>query len=89
MKNKIVDSIKSFISMHTWEKIGMGSDKSKLPKWVISVFHKQFNKNYYRGNKNPYDKKYYFKGKTFEYKIVVLGNVQGGSYYYYRKLRKI
>lgn len=59
-----------------------------VPNWVLTNFHRQFKKNYYRGNKSPYDKIYYFKGKTFEYKIVVLGNVQGGSYYYYKRLRK-
>ena len=71
-----------------WEKIGIGADQSKLPSWVVNAFHKQFNKNYYIGNRNPYDKSYLFKGKTFEYKIEVIGDVQGGSYYYYKRLRK-
>ena len=71
-------------SKEDWKEI----DRESLPRWVITAFHKQFNRNYRKGNRNPYDKTYYFKGKTFEYKIKVLGNVQGGSYYYYRKLRK-
>ena len=65
-----------------WERV------EQIPIWVLKSFRKEFNKNYYKGNKNPYDKSYYFNGKTFQYKVKVIGDIQGGSYYYYRRLRK-
>ena len=64
-----------------WEEI------DKLPSWVSKAFHKDFNKNYYKGNGNPYGKSYTYNGDRFSYKIIVKDDVQGGSYYYYRKNR--
>jgi hypothetical protein len=66
-----------------WKRI------DNIPNWVSKAFHKDFNKNYNHGNRNPYDKTYYYKGYIFIYKIIVKGDVQGGSYYYYRKKRKL
>ncbi len=76
-----------------WEEIkkiynGGWEEIDYCPKWVSKAFLKCFNKNYYRGNGNPYDKTYIFKGNRFIYKIRVDGDVQGGSYYYYRKKKE-
>jgi hypothetical protein len=65
-----------------WKKINY------LSNWVSKTFHKDFNKNYKRGNRSPYDKTYHYKGNNFIYNIIVKGDVQGGSYYYYKKKRK-
>jgi hypothetical protein len=66
-----------------WERI------NSLPEWVSKAFHKDFNKNYSRGNRNPYNKVYHYKGKSFIYKIVVTDLVQGGCYSYYKRIRII
>ncbi len=53
------------------------------PGWVDKAFHKQFNRQ-----KNPYDKVYKFNGRSTSYKVKVIGDVQGGSYYFYNKKRR-
>lgn len=52
------------------------------PRWVDKAFHKQFN-----SQENPYDKIYKFNGKNLRYKVEVVGDVQGGSYYFYNKMK--
>ncbi len=79
---KIFEWFKDFFESDVgWEEI------KSIPSWAIRIFRKEFNRNYVRGNRNPYNKNYYIKGKSFLYKVKVTDNTQGGCYYYYRKLR--
>lgn len=57
------------------------------PKWVNRPLQRDFNKNYSRGNRNPYNKIYTYKGKRYIYKIKITSDVQGGSYSYFKKKR--
>lgn len=67
-----------------WEKLEWGDTKGKpIPKWVEKAYWKWNNK--FRNR--PYGKIKYFYGKTFIYKVKCVADVQGGSYYWYRKLR--
>lgn len=68
-----------------WETLAYGDTKGEpIPKWVEKAYWKWWNKLKTR----PYGKVKYFHGKNFVYKIVCKSDVQGGSYYWYRKLKK-
>ena len=68
--------------VNNWEQI------RGIPNWARKVFQREFNKNYRKGNRNPYNKSYLVTGKNYIYKIKVTDAVQGGSYSYYKKRRK-
>ena len=85
---KFKEYIKKYFKFNNWEKIGESNNSKNVPSWVMKAFEKQEIKLWKRG-KLSYDRKFYVKGKHFLYKMVVLSDVQGGSYHFYKRLRKM
>jgi len=77
----IINDLKTAFSFSKWERIRVGSDTSNVPSWVLKAYYR------HRKHASPYGT-FYIKGKTFEYKVMNIPDVQGGSFYVYRKLRR-